>query len=55
MTRTKCSGRDAVSGEPIEIEFDEVIQSLNPSFAEEDFYIAPGFIDVQVNGFAGVD
>jgi N-acetylglucosamine-6-phosphate deacetylase len=55
MTRTKCSGRDAVSGEPIEIEFDEVIQSLNPSFTEEEFYIAPGFIDIQVNGFAGVD
>jgi N-acetylglucosamine-6-phosphate deacetylase len=55
MTRTKCSGRDAVSGEPIEIEFDEVIQSLNPSFQEEDLYIAPGFIDLQVNGFAGVD
>jgi N-acetylglucosamine-6-phosphate deacetylase len=55
MTRTKCSGRDAVSGEPIEIEFDEVIQSLNPSFANEDVYIAPGFIDIQVNGFAGVD
>src|ERR1700719_1073712 len=55
MTRTECSGRDAVSGEPIEIEFDEVIQSLNPSFQEEDLYIAPGFIDLQVNGFAGVD
>jgi N-acetylglucosamine-6-phosphate deacetylase len=58
MTRTKCSGRDAVSGDRITIEFDEVIQHLNPAFSDEipdDVYIAPGFIDIQVNGFAGVD
>jgi N-acetylglucosamine-6-phosphate deacetylase len=57
MTRTKCSGRDAVSGDPITIEFDDVIQNLDPAFSDvpEDFYIAPGFIDIQVNGFAGVD
>ncbi len=58
MTLTKCSGRDAVSGDRITIEFDEVIQHLNPAFSEEiadDTYIAPGFIDIQINGFAGVD
>jgi N-acetylglucosamine-6-phosphate deacetylase len=57
MTPLKCSGRDAISGEPITIEFDEVIQHLDPAFSEvaDDEYIAPGFIDIQVNGFAGVD
>jgi N-acetylglucosamine-6-phosphate deacetylase len=58
MTPLKCSGRDAVSGDRITIEFDEVIQHLNPAFSDEcadDVYIAPGFIDIQVNGFAGVD
>ncbi len=58
MTLTKCSGRDAVSGDRITIEFDDVIQHLNPAFSEEiadDEFIAPGFIDIQVNGFAGAD
>jgi N-acetylglucosamine-6-phosphate deacetylase len=57
MTPNKCSGRDAISGEPIVLEFDDVIQHLDPAFFQvpDDEYIAPGFIDIQVNGFAGVD
>src|ERR1700676_4184157 len=57
MTRIKCSGRDAISGDRITIEFDGVIQNLDPAFSDvpDDVYIAPGFIDIQVNGFAGVD
>jgi N-acetylglucosamine-6-phosphate deacetylase len=58
MTLTKCSGRDAVSGDRITIEFDDVIQHLNPAFSDQiadDEYVAPGFIDIQINGFAGVD
>jgi N-acetylglucosamine-6-phosphate deacetylase len=54
----KCSGRDAVSGDRITIEFDDVIQHLNPAFSDQiadDEYVAPGFIDIQINGFAGVD
>jgi N-acetylglucosamine-6-phosphate deacetylase len=53
-----CSGRDAATGEFIEVEFDEVIRSVRraePSGANADAWIAPGFIDIQVNGFAGVD
>jgi len=54
----KCSGRSAVSGEPIEIEFESAIQNVDPVLddaGDPTTFIAPGFIDLQVNGFAGVD
>ncbi|HVW10598.1 MAG TPA: amidohydrolase family protein [Bryobacteraceae bacterium] len=53
-----CSGRDAATGEFVEIEFDESIRSVRrvkPEGANADAWVAPGFIDIQVNGFAGVD
>ena len=53
-----CSGRSAVSGEPIEIGFELVIQNVDPVLdhqGDADVFVAPGFIDLQVNGFAGVD
>ena len=40
------------------LEFDDVIQNLDPAFWKPfptTHFIAPGFIDLQVNGFAGVD
>jgi len=53
----KCKGRDPWSGRTIELEFEEAISSVHTNQAEasESVYIAPGFIDLQVNGFAGVD
>ena len=53
----KCKGRDPCSGRTIELEFGEVISSVAgaPPEAEDNTYIAPGFIDLQVNGFAGAD
>jgi N-acetylglucosamine-6-phosphate deacetylase len=54
----KCSGLSAVSGEHIEIEFDTTIRNVDPLLAphaEDAVFIAPGFVDLQVNGFAGVD
>jgi N-acetylglucosamine-6-phosphate deacetylase len=53
----KCNGIDPATGDPIEISFHDSIEGvdawLGPS--DDSVYIAPGWIDLQVNGFAGVD
>jgi N-acetylglucosamine-6-phosphate deacetylase len=53
----KCSGVDPSTGDHIEIAFGETIEMIDhPIFAERpDVYVAPGWIDLQVNGYAGVD
>ena len=52
----KCTGCHASTGERIAIEFDSVIENVDPLLEKtDDAWIAPGFIDLQVNGFAGVD
>jgi len=53
----QCSGRDALSGERILVEFDSAIQHADPLLVDDGDHewIAPGFVDIQVNGFAGVD
>ncbi|MGA2329186.1 MAG: N-acetylglucosamine-6-phosphate deacetylase [Bryobacteraceae bacterium] len=49
-----CSGIDALSGRPAEVNFQSRIESVSPAEGGER-YLAPGWIDLQVNGFAGVD
>jgi N-acetylglucosamine-6-phosphate deacetylase len=52
-----CKGQNVFTGETIELEFDRVIARIDPVLSElpDNVYLAPGFIDLQVNGFAGAD
>jgi N-acetylglucosamine-6-phosphate deacetylase len=56
----KCSGHHPSTGEHLELEFDSVIQHVDPVVSgsvgkTDDAWLTSGFIDLQVNGFAGVD
>jgi N-acetylglucosamine-6-phosphate deacetylase len=54
--RHSIYGRDPLSGEFIEVLIeDQVIASIAPSPLATDLWLSPGFIDLQVNGFAGCD
>lgn len=53
----KCCGIDVATGEPVEISFGTSIDSVEPVLGGLDnpALLAPGWIDLQVNGYAGVD
>ena len=48
-------GKDVATGLAREVVFDSTIESVRPSVEKTDSYLSPGWVDVQVNGFAGVD
>jgi len=53
----KCNGVETSTNDFIEIKGDTVISHIDPALeaADNAVWIAPGFVDLQVNGFAGVD
>jgi N-acetylglucosamine-6-phosphate deacetylase len=48
-------GLEVRTGHPIALAFDRVMTSVEPGASGADSYLAPGWIDLQVNGFGGVD
>ena len=52
-----CSGRDAITGAVLDIRGNGLISSVDHVVGDTGGvpWIAPGWIDLQVNGFAGVD
>jgi N-acetylglucosamine-6-phosphate deacetylase len=50
----KCYGLDALRGVPVEVVAGKTVESVGPG-SDTGGYLAPGWIDLQVNGFAGVD
>lgn len=53
----KCSGINVATNEVVEVSFGTSIESVEPVLRklENPPFLAPGWIDLQVNGFAGVD
>jgi N-acetylglucosamine-6-phosphate deacetylase len=53
----KCHGLNPIDGEAIEVTFDMAITGVDSLLAPpaDLDYLSPGWIDLQVNGFAGVD
>lgn len=56
MTRQHAQGIDLSTGGAVVASFDTSLQAIEPDTpVGVSQYLAPGFIDLQVNGFAGVD
>jgi N-acetylglucosamine-6-phosphate deacetylase len=55
MTMQNCCGIDALTGHAVSITFDSRIVAIAPALESSGVFVAPGWIDLQVNGFAGVD
>lgn len=50
-----CIGIETLAGTAVQVTFDRTITAVEPASQAGNVYVSPGFIDLQVNGFLGVD
>ena len=56
MSETTITGRDPQSGRCLTLHVEKgVITRIEQSSAQSDFLLSPGLVDLQVNGYAGLD
>jgi N-acetylglucosamine-6-phosphate deacetylase len=56
MVATEFTGRDTETGAAIAVVVDDgVVRSVGPAGGDEEMWLSPGLIDLQVNGFRGYD
>ncbi|HUZ96777.1 MAG TPA: hypothetical protein VMU57_17880 [Edaphobacter sp.] len=56
MSRQSIQGRDVASGESLEVVVEDgIVQAIVPALTGEEWWLSPGFIDLQVNGYCGRD
>ena len=56
MNQSEATGLNLSTAEAVQIGFGAAIDTVEPMLEDAvQHYVAPGFIDLQVNGFAGVD